>query len=63
LAIPAGANLWRVDLFGKVDDGSYTNVFFDEMNLRTVPIPAAVWMFGSALGVLGFAWSRKRGLA
>jgi hypothetical protein len=30
----------------------------DRITLTTVPIPAAVWMFGSALGLLG--WMRRK---
>lgn len=30
----------------------------DNLTVRVVPIPAAVWLFGSALGLLG--WLRRR---
>jgi hypothetical protein len=36
-----------------LDDFTYANV-----NINEVPIPAAVWLFGSALGGLG--WMRRR---
>ena len=28
-------------------------------NLDTIPVPAAVWLMGSALGLLGFARRKK----
>ena len=31
----------------------------EELNLQLVPVPAAVWLFGSALGLLGVARRRK----
>ncbi|TFG82152.1 MAG: VPLPA-CTERM sorting domain-containing protein, partial [Chromatiales bacterium] len=31
-------------------------------NLDTIPVPAAVWLMGSALGLLGFA-RRKKAIA
>ena len=30
----------------------------DNISVNIVPIPAAVWLFGSALGLLG--WARQR---
>ena len=33
--------------------------FNSTIGVSTVPVPAAVWLFGSALALLG--WSRKRG--
>ena len=32
--------------------------FFDDATFQIVPVPAAVWLFGSALGLLG--WVRRR---
>jgi hypothetical protein len=63
LPIPDGASLWRVDLLGKVADSNYADVFYDELSLRTVPIPAAIWMFGCALGALGIVGLKKRRVA
>ncbi|MDH3978060.1 MAG: hypothetical protein OEU86_06050 [Gammaproteobacteria bacterium] len=39
-------------------NGYSGNVSFATMTLQAVPIPAAVWLFGSALGVLG--WLRGK---
>jgi hypothetical protein len=33
---------------------------FDTLTLNTVPVPAAIWLFGSALGLLG--WMRRKTL-
>jgi hypothetical protein len=41
------------------DGSSYFGPFdLDNINVTTVPLPAAVWLFGSALGMLG--WARRR---
>ena len=34
------------------------SMFVDNISVTTVPIPAAVWLFGSGLALLG--WTRKR---
>ncbi|MEM6638566.1 MAG: hypothetical protein AAF610_01550 [Pseudomonadota bacterium] len=34
--------------------------YFDNVSITAVPVPAAVWLFGSALGMLGFG-ARRRG--
>ncbi len=36
------------------DFGSNTPTYFAMDNLTIVPVPAAVWLFASALGLLGF---------
>jgi hypothetical protein len=50
------SNLIAVDLYGeRVADMDYA---IDNVVVNAVPIPAAVWLFGSALGLLG--WLRRR---
>lgn len=39
-------------------DGSVSELFVDNVSINVVPVPAAVWLFGSALGMLG--WVRRR---
>ncbi|MGI9341666.1 MAG: VPLPA-CTERM sorting domain-containing protein [Gammaproteobacteria bacterium] len=34
------------------------SLFWDDVSLTAVPVPAAVWLFGSALGILG--WMRRK---
>lgn len=38
--------------------GSFANMYYDNISINVVPVPAAVWLFGSALGLLG--WVRRR---
>jgi hypothetical protein len=38
--------------------GSWADLAMDNIVVSTVPIPAAVWLFGSGLGLLG--WFRRR---
>ncbi|MAF82650.1 MAG: hypothetical protein CL797_00925 [Chromatiales bacterium] len=41
----------------RVETANNSN-YFGNMTLSAVPVPAAVWLFGSALGLLG--WMRRR---
>jgi len=50
-------NLYSVD-FGSSLGGGPNAVGLDNIVVSTVPIPAAAWLFGSAL--LGLGWVRKR---
>ncbi len=67
----AGTSLPPLPLFGSSDVATFTSgiwedidetVDYDSTNVAftvsTVPIPAAVWLFGSALGLLG--WMRRK---
>ena len=58
----AGAAYWRVDLLGTVNAGTYTNVFFDNLQMvatsAAVPAPGAVLLVGLGAGVTG--WLRRR---
>lgn len=38
--------------------GCVADIFFDNASMSVVPVPAAVWLFGSALGLLG--WMRRK---
>jgi len=38
--------------------GATDNYYISQLEMQVVPVPAAVWLFGSALGLLG--WSRRR---
>jgi hypothetical protein len=49
-----GANIAYVIAEGVSPDA----VGFDNLVANTVPIPAAVWLFGSGLGLLG--WFKRR---
>lgn len=60
----AGDYLYLYNVFGNTDTmSSPSEAGFEEWAASTggttfVPVPAAVWLFGSALGLLG--WSRRR---
>jgi hypothetical protein len=64
----SGLTITRLDMIVNdlsiVSDGSWTDVTLDAtyvVHATTVPIPAAIWLFGSGLGLLG--WFRRRQLA
>jgi len=59
-------NLACLDAALEVTSGSWTTIDDKELSHITfydtaiIPVPAAVWLFGSALGLLG--WVRRRGI-
>ena len=40
------------------DPSSVSDIYFDNLQVRVVPVPAAVWLFASGLGVFG--WLKRR---
>jgi hypothetical protein len=45
------------------DNSTAAGIAYDQFNFTTVPVPAAVWLFGSGLmGIIGFS-RRKRDIA
>jgi hypothetical protein len=52
----AGISIWNTDTAGI----GYDNIIFDVAGVPDVPIPAAVWLFGSGLlGLIGIARRKK----
>ncbi|MEN6428828.1 MAG: hypothetical protein ABFE13_26065 [Phycisphaerales bacterium] len=54
----SGAASWRADLYGTVFDGTYVNVFYDDLQLIANPVPGAVILVGIGAGLTG--WLRRR---
>ena len=59
--LPAGTASARIQLIHILEDSTPAGgaIFLDQASLQVVPVPAAVWLFGSALGLLGFVRSRS----
>ena len=56
--VSGGITLQLASICGPVQ-GCTADVYFDNISITTVPVPGAVWLFGSALGLLGVAKRRK----
>jgi hypothetical protein len=54
---PSWSNLISVE-FGATSGNGLDGVVMDNITVSTVPVPAAVWLFGSALAGLG--WLRRK---
>jgi hypothetical protein len=50
------SNLVQIDIY--IVGGQQGSVSIDNFSAAVVPVPAAVWLFGSGLGLLG--WFRRR---
>ena len=63
LSVPIGTGDWlsletfRLSSFCPTTPCGYYDVQLDDVTVRAVPIPAAFWLFASALGALG--WRRR----
>ncbi len=55
--VSGGVTLQFAVICGAVTD-CISDIYFDNVSMSAVPVPAAVWLFGSALGMLGFARRR-----
>lgn len=54
-----GLDIVRVDYASSFDSGAFGGAMaIDNLQFSTVPVPAAVWLFGSALAGLG--WMRRK---
>lgn len=51
---PLVAEIIRIEI-NNIGDTAISNIDFDQ---AVIPVPAAVWLFGSALGLLG--WARRK---
>lgn len=63
LSAPIGTGDWlNLESFQIEDNcsgtGCYLYAHLDDITVNVVPIPAAAWLFGSALGLLG--WMRRK---
>lgn len=55
--VSGGVTLQFAAICGAVVD-CVSDIYFDNVSMSAVPVPAALWLFGSALGMLG--WTRRR---
>jgi len=54
----SGGVTFQIGAVCGADPGCSSEVFVDNVSVNVVPIPAAAWLFGSALGLLG--WIRRK---
>lgn len=56
--VSGGVTLQFVSACGAVA-GCIADLYIDDVSIEAVPVPAAVWLFGSALAALGFGTRRR----